>query len=65
MECREPNSITRALILSISVCYRARLQNRDEFDNKIALCFVNPIPLYDGVRQFQDEIRWLVIMNII
>ncbi len=56
-----PNHITRALILSISVCYRARLHNREDFDDHVSLCFVSPLSKIDGANQFYSEIKWYVI----
>ena len=52
--------ITRALILSLSVCYHARLQDRARYEEGVSRQFVNPLSLPGGDKQFRDEIRWLV-----
>lgn len=53
--------ITRALILSLSVCYHARLQDRTGYEEEVAKQFENPLSLPGGDKQFRDEIRWLVL----
>ena len=53
--------ITRALILSLSVCYHARLQDRTGYEKGVSKQFVNPLSLPGGDKQFRDEIRWLVL----
>jgi hypothetical protein len=54
--------ITRALILSLSVCYHARLQDRDTYEGGVSEQFkLNPLSLPGGVGRFRDEIRWLVL----
>jgi hypothetical protein len=58
---RQINDITRALVLSLSVCYHARLQKRDEYEEMIAQEFKGTLYLPGGSEQFRDEIRWLVI----
>jgi len=45
------------------MCYRARLQKREEFDEEISACFVNPIALTKGSPQLRAEIRWLVLVT--
>ncbi|XP_064403130.1 E3 ubiquitin-protein ligase RNF213-like isoform X2 [Halichondria panicea] len=52
------NNVTIALILSLSVCYRARLQDREPYEEHIAACFNNPLLLHGGDERFRDEIRW-------
>ena len=52
--------LTRSLILSISVCYHARLNNRKEFEEQIAREFTAPLTLSGGADQFRNEIRWYV-----
>ena len=42
----------------MSVCYHARLQKREEYENVVVKCFTGPIHLPGGVEQFRDEIRW-------
>ena len=61
---KSPGSIARALVLSVSVCYHARLQKREEYENVVVKCFTGPIHLPGGVEQFRDEIRWY-FMNIV
>ena len=55
---RPLNNVTIALILSLSVCYRARLQDREPYEEHIAVCFNNPLVLHGGDERFRDEIRW-------
>ena len=50
--------LTRSLILALSVCYHARLSNREEYEEGVAREFVAPLNLPDGVQQFRNEIRW-------
>ena len=56
--------ITRALILSLSVCYHARLQDRTGYEEGVARQFKNPLSLPGGDKQFRDEIRWLVLLLV-
>ena len=51
------SDITRALILSVSVCYHARLQERDEYENGVVRQFIAPLTI-TGREQFCNEIRW-------
>lgn len=53
-----PSAATRALILSLNVCYDARLINRDEYEKGVVEFFKGPIKLAHGSDQFRDEIRW-------
>ena len=53
--------ITRALILSLSVCYHARLQNRTEYEEGVSQQFANPLSLPGGDDRFRNEIKWLVV----
>lgn len=53
-----PGSVARALVLSLSVCYHARLDNREEYEEGVAEYFTGPIELVYGSDQFRDEIRW-------
>lgn len=55
-----PGSITRALILSLSLCYHARLEKREEYEIEVVEMFTGPIGLPGGsqAQQFRDEIRW-------
>ena len=53
--------IARALVLSVSVCYHARLQkDRDDYETGVSQQFVNPLSLPGGAERFRNEIRWLV-----
>ena len=51
--------ITRALILSLSVCYHARLQERAEYEEGVVAQFMAPLDC-DSVDIFHEEIKWLV-----
>ena len=51
------SDITRALILSVSVCYHARLQDRDEYENGVVQQFTAPLTI-TGKEQFCNEIKW-------
>ena len=51
------SDITRALILSVSVCYHARLQDRDEYENGVVQRFTAPLTI-TGKEQFCNEIKW-------
>lgn len=53
------NAITRALILAVSVCYHARLQEREEFEQLITAQFLPPL-VCNTEDQFRNELRWLV-----
>ena len=53
-------NVTSALIVALSVCYCARLQDREVFENSIATKFVDPLVLPGGVDQFREEIIRLV-----
>ena len=55
---KQINDITRALVLSLSVCYHARLQERDDYEEIIAQEFTGTLCLPRGSAQFRDEIRW-------
>ncbi len=52
------NKITSALILSLSVCYHARLHERIPYEEEIAKCFSPPLLLPGGDQRFRDEIKW-------
>ena len=62
MDYESPGPISRALILSLSVCYHARLQDRHEYETGVVKMFQSPIKLTDGPSQFRAEIRWYVVM---
>ena len=53
-----PDHITRSLILAISVCYHARLQERKDYEEGVAAQFLAPLGLPGGVAQFRNEIQW-------
>lgn len=55
------DTITRSLILAVSVCYHAKLQDRTDFEDGIVQNFITPLKLTDK-KQFCNEIRWY--MNI-
>ena len=57
--------LTRSLILSISVCYHARLNDRKEFEEQIAQEFTAPLTLSGGADQFRNEIRWYVRLSVL
>ena len=48
--------VTRALVLSMGVCYQARLRDRNAFRERVAAEFRDPLPLSYGGRQIDDEI---------
>ena len=52
------NVTTRSLILAVSVCYHARLQDRAEYEQGVAAQFTGPIALSKGAAQFCEEIKW-------
>ena len=57
---KSPGAVVRALVLSLSVCYHARLQRRECYEDLVVRHFTGPITLPGGARQFRDEIRWYV-----
>ena len=59
-EKQATDAITRALILSLSVCYHARLQDREEYEEAVVNQFRAPLALPLGREQFCDEMRWYV-----
>ena len=50
--------VTRSLILALSICYHARLQDRGDYENSISKQFVQPLALPEGAEQFRNEIKW-------
>ncbi len=50
--------VARALVLSLSLCYHARLEERGEYEEGVVARFAGPISLPGGAQQFRDEIRW-------
>ncbi len=57
-EYESPGAVIRALVLSLSVCYHARLKNREEYEEGVITHFTGPIQLDNGAQQFRNEIRW-------
>ena len=54
---RTSDNVTRSLVLALSVCYHARLQDRGEYEQGVAQMFTSPLKL-EGADQFRNEIRW-------
>ena len=58
--------MTRALILTLGVCYHARLESRKKFEKKILLSFINPISVKKAAEKggaiFRNEIKWYLIL---
>ena len=52
------DDITRAMIMSLSVCYHARLRQRGSFEDHICRYFKPPLGLSGGSEQFRNEIKW-------
>ena len=52
----EIDSITYSLIISLAVCYRARLQERDEFDQRIIDLFRHPLTPIDDYQIIHREV---------
>ena len=55
---QHPSNTTSALILAVSVCYHARLQERKEYEDRVSAKFVAPLALSGGAAQFRNEIIW-------
>ena len=60
LDDEDTRDTTSALIIALSVCYSARLQDRKQFEEMICMKFVPPISLTGGVDQFREELVWLV-----
>ena len=54
----DTKALTRSLVLAVSVCYHARLGDREEYEEGMANEFTAPLALPDGREQFRNEIRW-------
>lgn len=54
------DQITWSLIMALGVCYQARLQNRDEYQQEVAKVFNTPCRLPGGPDRIQEEITRLV-----
>ena len=52
------SDLTYSLILAVSVCYHARLSDRQEYERKISRNFKPPLVLSGGADEFRDVIRW-------
>ena len=50
--------LTRSLILSLSVCYHARLSDRKDYERKVAHEFTAPLVLSGGMTEFRNVMRW-------
>ena len=50
--------LTRSLILAVSVCYHARLTDREEYEEGVSRMFTAPLTLTREVEEFRDVIRW-------
>ena len=42
--------------MAIAVCYHARLQEREDFENSITNEFIQPFDIPEGRQQFRSEI---------
>ena len=62
-EEQHPTNITSALVLAVSVCYHARLQDREEYEQLVSSKFVAPLDLPGGAAQFRNEIAWSVNLS--
>ena len=51
------DNLTRSLILALSVCYHARLQERAQYEKGVVSQFTAPLTLPGKEKQFQMEIR--------
>lgn len=49
--------VTRAIILAVSVCYHARLQERRDYETGVS----RELNIPGGVNRFRKEIQWLVV----
>ena len=52
--------MTKSLILALSVCYDARMQDRSDYEENVVQQFMEPLHLLHGVEEFRSEVRWLV-----
>ena len=53
---QQVDSVVRRLIMAVAVCYHARLQERDDFENSIVNEFLPPFVIPEGRLQFINEI---------
>ncbi len=56
----EVDDITRCLLLAVSVCYQARLQDRRDYEEGVS----KQLEIHGGADRFRSEIRWLVINHL-
>jgi len=54
-------ALTRSLVLAVSVCYHARLGDREEYEKGVVKKFTPPLALPGGREQFRSEIRWYIV----
>ncbi len=52
----EVDDIARSLLLAVCVCYHARLQDREAFEDGVS----NQLAIAGGADRFRSEIKWLV-----
>ncbi len=57
----EVDDITRSLLLAVCVCYHARLQDREAFEDGVS----NQLAIAGGADRFRSEIAWLVPMYVL
>ena len=57
--------VSRSLVLALSVCYHARLQDRTDYENGVSKQFIPPLALPGGVVQFKDEIKWYTFFMLV
>jgi len=50
------DDVTRALVLSLGVCYQARLQDREPYRRAVARSFSQPCQLPGGHQRISQEI---------
>ena len=53
----EVKFLTRSLILSLSICYQARLKSREDYEKGVAQKFSPPLELAGKAEQFRQEIQ--------
>ena len=56
--------LTTAMILTLSVCYHARLQERADYEELVSASFTSPLNLSGGAQQFRNEIKWYSVQHI-
>ena len=64
-DCNESTTfLTRSLVLSLSVCYHARLRVRSTYEVEVSKQFSSPLRLPGGAKQFRNEIQWYDTVNL-